>query len=167
MTTGNTMAIFSPLDSQLIGSGNAALGNRNGHYTLEYPSGVSQSAAFCGVLPSQYANGGLTVYLHYTMLQSSGQNVLWGAQFASYGIEEGNNFINGYSPGQQNVVTSSTPGVLGQIKRDSIAFTDGNQIQNINGGDFFMLIVSRLGNSGSIDTGFGNAELLGIEVKET
>lgn len=165
MTTGNTMLLFTPQEMQISSSGNVSIGQRNGRFTAEFASGVNQSAFFAGVMPYQYGNNGLTVYLHYTMAQGSG-NILWGVNFASYGAETNTNTIDTYIPANQLTVTSPSPSVLGQIRRDSIVFADGPQIGNLNGGDYFLMAVARLGASG-LDTGYGNAQLLGVEVKET
>jgi len=159
----NSLVCLTALDSQIIGSGAAQIGNRNGHNILDFPSGVISSACFGATLPYQYSHNGLTVYLNYAMASSSGGNVYWGVSFDDYM----NNTLDTYSPAPELTVSNPVPSTFGSLSQTSIVFGDGSPISNLNPGDYFLLTVRRIGISGTLDTAYGDAHLVALEIKES
>lgn len=166
MASGDTLAIFFPCDNEPPSSNYATLDTRNGRPVLDFDdSAASESAIFSFILPRNYANSGITVYLHWMASVATSGNVIWQTSF-EYSSDGS---LDTDSDGFATAVTWSAqaaPATCGVIVIDSQAHTDGAQIDSAAVGGTCRLKVERLGSNGS-DTMSNDAELVAIELKET
>ncbi|KKN45307.1 hypothetical protein LCGC14_0684600, partial [marine sediment metagenome] len=124
---------------------------------------TNESAVFRSVLPTGYAGGGLTVYIHYAMTSAEADTVDWDVAFERIGDQQLD--IDGDSfAGVQSVDNTTVPGTTGLVDVVSIAFTDGAQMDSIAAGESFRIKVTR---DAASDDATGDAELLFVEIRET
>lgn len=162
MASGDTILTFGPQSDGIPTSSYAREGWRNNHPTLKFATG--ETAYFEAILPRLYAGGGLTVYLIFSMASATANNVKWQVDFERIGTAQDidSDGFTGSSGGTGDVTVSGTSGVavVGTVTR-----TDGAQIDSIAVGEKFRISVARVVPVGTDAT--GDAELLGIEIKET
>jgi hypothetical protein len=163
MASGQTLAIFTPQHNIPPSSNYATLDLRNGQLVLEFDAATDESAYFTGILPRNYAGGGLTV------------NIVWAADTATSGacrwqasIERCNTDMDSDSFASAQSAGSTTNGTSGIPTTTAITFTDGAQMDSLAVGETFRLKINRDadGTSGTDDM-TGDAQLIAIEIKET
>lgn len=164
MASGNTLVSFFPADNEPPSSAFATPDVRNGHPVLDFDASTDESAIFTGVLPRNYAGGGLTVYLHWAASSATSGAVVWNAAFERVG--EGSQDIDSDGFASAQAATATAPGTSGNVDIQAITFTDGAQIDSIAVGESFRLKITRDADNGS-DTMTGDAELVAVEIKET
>ena len=163
MASGNTLLIFSALNSEPPASSGATLDIRNQHPCLDFDASVNEDGVFSGVMPQSYANGGVTVYLHYAMSSAVANTVDWDVAFERIGDQQQD--IDGDGFAAVNSVDNTTvPGTSGNVDIVSVAFTNGADMDSVVAGESFRLKVTRDAVS---DDATGDAELFKIEIRET
>lgn len=166
MASGDTLAVFMPLANEPPAASYATLDLRNAHPVLDYDAAADEIGIVTGVLPRNYAGGGLTVSLHWTA--STDNNVahacVWEVSFeAISGLDiDGDGFAAiQFDHGHPN-------GTCGIETVTPIAFTNGAQMDNLAVAGAFRMKISRDADStNDTDDMTGDAELLAVEVKET
>lgn len=165
MASSDTLVVFTPLGYEPPASPDyATLDTRNQHPVLDFDAGGTEGAVWTGVLPNNYAGGGITVYLHWAASTATNNSVVWGTSFERIGAAQQDIDTDGWAT--ENTVTTATNATSGNVNVSSVAHTDGAEIDSIAVGESFRLRVRRLGTDGS-DTMGGDAELLAVELKET
>lgn len=164
MASGDTLIAFFPADNEPPSASFATLDTRNGHPVLDFDAGADESAIFTGVLPRNYAGGGLTVYVHWAATSATSGDCIWNAAFERIG--EGSQDIDSDGFASAQAGTATAPGTSGNVDIQAITFTDGAQIDSIAAGESFRLKITRDADNGS-DTMAGDAELVAVEIKET
>src|SRR5688500_3539728 len=83
MASGDTLAAFFPQDNEPPTSAAilAPLDLRNGHPVLDFSDAGERRAYFTGVLPRNYAGGGITVTLIWAASSATSGDVVWEAGF--------------------------------------------------------------------------------------
>jgi len=163
MASGDTLLILTPLANEPPASNYATLDVRNAHPALDFDATTNESAVFTGIMPRNYAGGGVTVYLHYAMTSATSGDIDWDVEFERIG--EGVLDIDADSfASAQSVDNTTVPGTSGNVDIVAVAFTDGAQMDSVAVGELFRLRVTR---DAASDTATGDAELLGIEIIET
>jgi hypothetical protein len=163
MASGDTLIILKPQASTPLASGTVAnLDTRNGHPIVLFVDAATTGRAFPIILPRNYAGGGITAYLHWCGVPTSG-NVVWGGAFERH--QAATDDLDSDSFATEQTATGAISGTSGVITTTSIAFTSG-QIDGLAVGESGRFRVQRLGGDGS-DTTSGDAQLLGVELKET
>lgn len=166
MASGDTLMVFTPLAYEPPATNYATLDTRNAHPVLDFDAAAATEAAvWTGVLPRNYAGGGITIYLHWAATSATSGNVIWQSSFEY--ISDSSLDID--SDGFATAVTwsaAATSGTSGIVTVTNQAHTDGAQIDSIVVGASFRLKIERLGSNAS-DTMSGDAELVAIELKET
>jgi hypothetical protein len=163
MATGDTLLIFHPYNNEPPSSNYATLDVRNLHPVLDFDDTTNESAVFSGIMPRNYAGGGVTVYLHYAMTSAEADTVDWDVAFERIGDEQLD--IDGDSFADVNSVDDTTvPGTTGLVDIVSVAFTDGADMDSVAVGEAFRLKVTR---DAASDDAVGDAELVMVEIKET
>ncbi len=145
------------------GSNFATLDTRNQHPVLDFDDAVNESAIFTGVVPRNYAGGGLTVYIHYAMSSAISGDIDWDVAFERIGDQQQDIDADGFAA-VQSVDNTVVPGTSGNVDIVSIAFTDGAQMDSIAAGESFRLKITR---DAVGDMAVGDAELGAVEIKET
>ncbi len=169
MASGDTLIVFGPLSNEPPATGYATLDTRNSHPCLDFDdAAATESAIFSAVLPRHYAGGGITVLLHWSATTAITGNVMWQSAFermsaiASAPLDID---TDGFATPVTWTAQATDPTLSGNVVIDSQAHTNGAQINSIAVGDLFRIKVERLGSNAS-DTMVGDAELLGVELRE-
>lgn len=166
MASSDTLMVFVPMAYEPPATNYATLDTRNAHPVLDFDAAAATEAAvWTGVLPNNYAGGGITIYLHWAATSATSGNVIWQSAFEY--ISDGSLDID--SDGFATAVTwgaAATSGTSGIVTVTSQAHTNGAQIDSIVVGASFRLKIERLGSNAS-DTMAGDAELVAVELRET
>jgi hypothetical protein len=128
---------------------------------VETPLSVSSRRI---IILRQYAGGGITVRIAWMATSAVTGNVIWSAA-----IERGDTGTDHDADSfasAQNSAAAAAAGTSGDPTYTEIAFTNGAQIDSLAVGEHFRIKISREASNGS-DTMSGDAELLGIEIRET
>jgi len=165
MGAGDTLLIFGPMQNEPPSSAYATLDLRNLHPVLDFDDTTDENAVFSAVMPQHYAEGGITVYLHYAMTSAESDNIIWSVAFERIGDQQQDIDSDGFASAQSCSATA-VPGTSGNVDVISIPFTDGAQIDSIDPGEAFRIKVTRDADNES-DTATGDAELLAVELRET
>lgn len=162
MASGDTLAVFTAQDNQPPASNYARLDSRNSIVVLDFKdSATNEYAVFLGVLPRNYAGGGLTVTLHWMGASATSGNVVWDTS-----IERMNTDEDSDSFASAQTATGAANGTSGIITATAITHSSGANMDSLAVGEPFRLKVLREGDSGS-DTMTGDAQLVAVEIKET
>lgn len=163
MASGNSLLFFVPLHNEPTTSNFATFDTRNQHSILDFDDTTDEGAVFKAIMPQNYAGGGVTVYIHWCAVATTG-NVIWNAAFERVSPEYQDIDSDGFAAVQ--AVTDAAPGTSGYVTIASIAFTDGAQMDSVAAGEGFRLKITRDADNGS-DTMTGDAELWAVEIRET
>lgn len=163
MSSGDMLLVFTPYSNEPPASNYATLDTRNNHPVLDFDAATNESAVFTGIMPRNYAGGGITVYLHYAMTSAEANTVDWDVAFERIGDQQLD--IDGDSFADVNSVDDTTvPGTTGLVDIVSVAFTNGADMDSVAAGEAFRLKVTR---DAASDDATGDAELLAVELRET
>lgn len=164
MASGDTLCVFKPQHNQPPASNYATLDTRNGHVVLDFDASTEEAAYFAGILPHNYAGGGLNVYVHWMATSATSGNVKWGGSLEAH--DAGGTDLDSDSFAAEQTQTGAAQATSGQVTQTTISFTDGAQIDSLTGGLSFRFKLARKA-ADAADTMTGDAELLGIEIRET
>lgn len=162
MASGDTLAFWPAISSEAPSSNFALLGTRNLHPILKFDASTNWSAIFRGKMPQHYAGGGVDVYLVFTMATAITGDVDWDIAFELIGTSldiDADSFAAVNSV--DNTTVPGTSGVPGEVSR---SFTDGADMDSVVAGAMYRVKVTR---DAASDTAAGNAELLGVEIRES
>lgn len=165
MATGDTLCIFTPHDNEPPSANYATLDTRNGHLVLDFDASTDEEAVFAGILPRNYAGGGVTVYLHLSATGITTGNHIMETAFERVGDGQQDVDVDGFATAVAAAATA-VPAVDGNVGIVSIAHTNGAQMDSIAVGEKFRLKVRRDANNAS-DTAAADIELHAVEIKET
>lgn len=163
MASGQTLIVFTPQNNQPPSSAYATPDVRNGVLVLDFDASSDESAVFVGVLPRNYAGGGLTATIHAMLSSATSGSVRWQAQIERMNTDEDS---DSFATAQSAAQTAS--GTSGIITTAAITFSSGANMDSLAVGEPFRLKVTRDadGTSGT-DDATGDAELVAVELKET
>src|SRR3990167_954559 len=163
MASGDTLIVFRPQDNEPPSANFATFDTRNLHPVLDFDATTEEKAVFTGIMPRNYAGGGVTNTLFWSGGTATSGTVVWQTAFERVGTVldiDGDSFATG------NNGTTVTPSTAGSTTSTAIAHTDGAQMDSIAVGELFRLAVTRE-VADAQDSKVDDAELLGIEIKET
>ncbi len=161
MASGDTLLTFHPHDNEPPASDYATLDLRNVHPVLDFDDTTSETAIFSAVMPRSYGGGGLTVYIHYSAIATSG-DVDWDVAFERIGDQQLDVDADSFAA-VNSVDGTVVPGTSGLVDIVNVTFTDGADMDSIAVGELFRISILR----DVADTAVGDIELHGIEIKET
>ena len=163
MASGDTLAIFGPESGQPPASNFATLDTRNGILVADFDASTDESLVFTGILPRNYAGGGLTVTGHVMHSSATSGTSRWTAEIERMNTDEDS---DSFAAAQSAACTAS--GTSGIISTFAITFTDGAQMDSLAAGEPFRIRITRDadGTTGTDDAA-GDAELVALEIKET
>jgi hypothetical protein len=163
MASGNTLAIFTPLQNEPPSSAFATLDTRNGHPCLDFDDTTAEAAIFSTILPRHYGGGGITVYLTWAATSAITGTGGWTVEFERIG--DGQQDVDADSFATAQTITAATvPGTSGLTDITNVAVTNGANIDSIAVGELFRLRIKR---DVAGDSAAGDLELYGAELKET
>ena len=165
MASGSTLAVFTPHQNQPPASNYATLDVRNSNLVLDFNDSADESAVFPGVLPANYAGGGITVTLVWAATSAVAGDVVWEASFERHQDETDDLDADSFAAAQ--TATATAPGTsAGRVQYTDIPFTNGAQMDSLAINESFRLKITRNADDAA-DTMVGDAELLRVLVKET
>jgi hypothetical protein len=161
MASGETLAVFGPLNHEPPSSNPATQDLRNYHRVLDMA--LNEIAIFSFVLPRHYGGNGITIYLHYAMSTATANDIELNTYFERIGDQQQDLDADGWQ-GPQVSAETTVPSTSGLV--DIITTTHANaQLDGLIVGDSGRLKVVRVAVSGTDAT--GDLELLAVELKET
>ena len=163
MASGDTLLIFTALHNSPPASNPATFDVRNGTPVLDFDATTQEIAIFLGVLPRNYAGGGITVYPHWAATSATTGTIGWDVSFERIGDSQQDIDSDGFATAQ-TVTATTVPGTSGHVDITNVAVTTGANIDSIAVGEAFRLRVRR---DVASDDAAGDAELLAVEMKET
>jgi len=163
MASGDTLLLFHAYMNEPTSGSYATLDHHNQHVVLDFDQDDEEYAVFAGIMPQNYSGTtGVTVYIHWLTSVTTG-DVDWDVYWELLGDDEQSLDSDGFATA--NGVDDCAPGSSAyELVIDSIAFTDGADMDSVQAGDGFRLKIRR--DAGS-DTATADAMLRFIEVRET
>jgi len=133
---------------------------------LDFDPGATQEYAyFGGFMPQSYAGTtGITVTLVWTSEATSG-NVKWDVALKSLTDNTDNLASKAYAAPQS--ATAATAGTARLVNYDTIAFTDGAQMDSVSAGEYFRMEVTRDSADAADTMNSNDAELIAVYIEET
>lgn len=165
MASGNTLAVFTPGCHEPPAANYATLDTRNSILVLDFDASTEETACFRGVLPSNYAGGGLTLDVYWLATSATTGDVVWGGAIERE--QNGGTDLDSDSfATEQNAAGVTTNGTSGIVNKSTITFSSGANMDSLAAGEPFRLKIARkVADSG--DTMTGDAELHSLHLKET
>jgi len=164
MASGDTLLVFTSDDCRSPASNGATHDVRNDHPVIDFDAATQETTYLEAVLPRGYAGGGLTVTLYWMATSATSGAVVWSVALERHEDDAFDLDANGFASAK--TVTSTAPSASGEVGVDSVAFTDGAEIDGLLAGESFRLSVARaVADVG--DDMVGDAELFKVEVRET
>lgn len=160
MASGDTLLTLTARD---IEYGTGQHDTRNNHAV--YDLALTEIAVFKGVLPRNYAGGGITAYLHYAMTSAVANDVRLDTTFERIGDQQQDIDSDGFDATGVNGTDTTVPGTSGLVDVVNNAHTDGARLDSLAVGESFRLKVTRTAVAGTDAT--GDLELVAVELKET
>lgn len=140
----------------------ATIDSRNNHPVLDFDTTTQETAYFSGVLPADYAGGGLTVSIFCAATSATTGTIGW--DVAIERMDASSLDIDADSFATAQTVTATTvPGTSGQLLKLSVNIANGADMDSLAAGEAFRLRVRR---DVTNDTATGDAELLRVMVVE-
>lgn len=162
MASGNSLIQFSPLAGEPPASNYPQFDTRNNHPVLAFDAATAESVYFTGVMPSQYAGGGITVEINWMGATATSGDVVWGASYEEN--DPNNNDLDSDTFGTETTGTGTANGTSGKTTKTSLNISHANCGSPV-AGDAFRLKIRRSAADGS-DTMSGDAQLHSVHVKE-
>ena len=166
MASGDTLLIFNPLNNEPPSASFATFDIRNGHPVLDFDGSADEEAVFTGILPLNYAGGGLTVTTFWAFTSATTGSLR--VQTSIERIDASSLDIDADSFATANSAGGTAPGTSGQVIAVAIAHASGAEMDSAAAGELFRLKIRRDadGTSGTDDIAT-DAELVGVTIKET
>src|SRR3990167_11202248 len=123
MASGDSLAIFTPLNNEPPASNFMTFDTRNAHPVLAADATTEEKAVFTGIMPRNYAGGGVTNTIFWTGGTATSCTVVWQTAFERIGTVldiDGDSFATG------NNGTTVAPSTTGSVTSTAIAHTNGD-----------------------------------------
>src|SRR5687768_13125346 len=144
MASGQTLCRFTPQNNQPPASNAATPDVRNGLLVHDFDATTDESAIFVDILPRNYANGGLTVYIHWMASSATSGSVRWEASIERHQAGTDDSDSDSFASVQHAGGTAVSP--AGTEIVTAITFTNGAQMDSLAAGERFRLKISRDAN---------------------
>ncbi len=129
-----------------------------------FDSATDEYMDFVGVMPTNYAGGGVTLIIQWTSTATTG-NTVWRAAFRR--VADDAEDVDTSHTYDYNSVTATTASVAGEWDYATITFTDGADMDSVAAGEGFVLRLTRNASDGTNDTMTGDAGIVLAHAKET
>lgn len=171
MASGDTLAIFTPLSNEPPSSSFATLDTRNERPCLDFDADADEEVVFTGIMPQNYDNTtGVTAHLWTGSTTDQTSNVIaWEILFERV-IEDSTDLdADSFATSAAgNRFEQTAPAGASQIAHDIKTIAKGATMDSVIAGDKFRLKIRRDADGTSqTDSMTGDAELYGIEIRET
>ena len=166
MATTEALGTFVAASNSPPTTNPATPDERNDHDVLDFDADTDESAIFKSVMPQNYAAGGITIVIHYTMSTATSGTVRLDAAIERLDVDGPDIDSDSFAAVQS--VTATVPGVAGDPGSATITMTSGGQMDSLAKGDMYRIKITRDADNGSsLDTATGDFELHAVEIKET
>lgn len=162
MASGDTLVVFTPFMSESTSTAAATFDTRNMHPVLDFDASASENTMFSSVMPQAYAAGGITAYISWAMTSATSSCVAWAGAWERIG--DGLLDIDADSFAGATSGLFTVAGTAGCVIIDSLAFSNGSEMDSVATGEGFRFKFSRIAGS---DGATGDAELRFLELRET
>lgn len=153
---------WSPTDNEPPAANYATFDTRNSRPVLDFDTTTQEAAIFTGILPSDYAGGGITVTLWCALSTATSGTLGW--DVAIERTDAGGLDIDADSfATAQTITAAAVPGTSGQVMVMSVNIANGADMDSVAPGELFRLRVRR---DVANDTAAGDAELLRVAIVE-
>lgn len=153
---------FAPRHNEPPATNYATLDTRNSRPVLDFDTTTQEGAVFSGVLPNDYAGGGVTIDIFCALTSATTGTVGWDVAFertqASTDDIDSDSFATA-----QTVTAVTVPGTSGHVLKMSVNVANGADMDSLAAGELFRLRVRR---DVANDTATGDAELLAVTLRE-
>lgn len=165
MASGDTLAAFLPQANEPPSANYATCDTRNSIAVLDFDPATSESMVFRGMLPSNYAGGGLTLNIYWMATTATTGGVVWGGSIER--AQEGGTDQDTDSFATEQLSAAVTTNATSGIKsKSTITFTSGANMDSLAAGEPFRLKIARKPADAG-DTMTGDAEFTEAHLKET
>lgn len=139
---------------------------RNNKNVLAFDADDNQVAMFEGIMPNHYGGNGITVTHKAGAATATTGDMSFKGFFMSNTSNVDDIDTRGFADPQSNAAIDA-PTASGAYRDADIVFTDGAQIDNLAKGEKYFYLLMRDAQDGTNDDMAGDAQILGIEVRET
>lgn len=164
MASGQTLLVFTPQAGVPPAANFATLDTRNNHTVWDFDAAVNQILDFEAVLPRNYDGGGITATVIWSAATAVSGATRWLVSIERHQADTTDIDSDSFAAAQ--AVDATAPATNGARSYDSVAFTDGAQMDSLAEGESFRLRIERDATHAN-DTMVGDAELARIELRET
>lgn len=165
MASGDVVGII--IRDEPPASSFATLDTRNSHSVYDFDDTTDEEMVYKFYLTNKYSGGGLTIEIFSGFTSDTSNNVVW--QAAVERVTDSNQDIDsdGFAAFQSSGAVA-VPSTSGFIKKFTVAFTAGAQMDSIAAGEAGRLKIRRdADNTSATDSVVGDAELYAVIIKET
>lgn len=141
----------------------AQLDTRNSNTVLDFDASTDETMYFDDILPRRYGGGGVVVEIHYSMTSATSGDVVWSVAWENQADEAQDIDSDGFASAK--TVTHAVSDTSGKVKRATISFSDGAEMDSVGAGDLFRMSLVRDADNAS-DTATGDAEVRFVHVYE-
>jgi hypothetical protein len=169
MASGDTLLMWMALANEPPASAYATLDTRNSHPVLDFDDTTDEEAVFSGVMPNNYAGGGITITVGWSATDTTvtPHNAVWQAAFEAVPDDTQDMDSDSFAAFQGSGAVEEAS-ASGELAYNTIAFTDGAQMDSVAANQFFRLKIRRdADNTSATDSLTGDAELRFVLMKET
>ena len=171
MASGDTLLVLGPLDATPPATVYATFDTITGTSTpaeavpvLDFDDTAVEYTDFYCVMPRNYAGGGVTLTFVWSAAAAT-NNGAWAAAFRRV-QDDAEDLDTTAQTYDFNTTADLTPAsAVGEVAYDTLAFTDGADMDSVAVGEYFILRIRRPAPSGTKIT--GDCSIHAIEIKET
>ena len=165
MASGDTLIILTTHSADLPTSGDVpSPDSRNDHPVLDFDAATAETVNFPIVLPRHYGGGGVTATIIWSAATATTAETRWSLAWERHEDDAFDLDADGFATAK--TVDATAPSASGEVSYDTIAFTDGAEIDSIAVGESGRLRLIRDAANVADDMA-GDAELHRIEIRET
>lgn len=167
MASGDFLLQFGARANQPPSSAFATPDLRNLHPVVDFDGSTDEEAIFAGVLPAQYAGGGLTVETWWSFTSATSGSLRVQTDIERMDVSGLDVDADSFTGSFQSA-GGTAPGTSGQLIKVTTTHTSGAQMDSLAAGEAFRLKIRRDadGTSGTDDI-TTDAELHRVVIKET
>ena len=135
---------------------------------LLFDDTVNEVAKFVGILPANYGGSGIDINLKLAA-DANTLDMSFAVMMRSYTNDVDNLLATSFNAWSTPVLNQAidAPDVVGEMTYDTIALTDGAQMDSVAVGEIFELLIFRDARDGTNDDLSGDAQLIAVEIQET
>jgi hypothetical protein len=167
MASGDTLCVFTPLANEPPAAAYATLDAIDVRPVLDFDTTTDEEAVFTGIMPRNYAGGGITVNIHWCgdTDHNAATYVCWNVAIER--IEAAHDTAADAFTAF-NFVKNHPNDTVRYMVVSAVTFTDGADMDSVAVGNYFRIKIRRdADGTNDTDDMPGDASLFAVEIKET